>query len=168
LDAIPPGQCEVGYAHNPFDGVARPVFGAFGINQLNSVNEQWGQADLLADPAPERGRPRYILADYKSGEVTQDPIESTQMLGLGTSAIRALDLEAIDLALVRVHSSGQLVWRTQTLTAEGATAWEHRSRRIHVRVLQERRKADKGSRSEFVRGSQCDWCELRVVCPAWR
>jgi len=166
LDAIPPGQCEIGYAHNPFDGTARPIFGAFGVNQLNPVNEQWGQADLLADPRP--GKPRYLLADYKTGVADEEPIENTQLLGLGTSAIRALGLDAIDVALVRVFASGQLEWRTQTLTREGAGIWENRARRVHVLVLQERRKADKGQRSEFVRGSKCEYCDLRKVCPAWR
>jgi hypothetical protein len=164
LDALPHGNAEVGYAHNPLESTARRLFGGYAVRQCDKETEQFGKADLSIDA--QEGFPRPLIGDYKSGDIEgQLPLESTQMLGLGTSRMRAEDLEELDLSLIRVHSSGELDWVTQTMTQAHAAAWENRARRVQLKVIQNRIKAANGVSPDFRVGENCEYCDLRPVCP---
>lgn len=164
LDALPSGQAEVGYAHNPSDAEARALFGAFSVNQVDKLTEQYGKADMLVPP--QEGVDRWTIVDWKSGYKGEKPLETTQMLGLGASVMLTEDVDSVDLALVKIHGSGALDWHTQTMWRSDMRAWNHRARRIHLTVLENRVRADRGDSPDFITGDECGYCELKPACPA--
>ena len=160
LDQIPPGRAEVAFAHHALGGTARELFGQWAMKQMDRTQEQWGKADLLSEVSE-----RPLVADYKSGEITEDPLDNTQMLGLGASVMLAQGVPEVDVALVKVHSSGDMEWNTQTMDAEVLADYETRARRLQLNVIDTRQAVDTGSPVAFNPGDACCHCEMRTWCP---
>lgn len=159
------GEVEIGYGHDPLDDTARRIPYSL-MDTIDVEREQFGKADVLvSDPTMADGRP--LIADYKCGEIKTPPSESTQLLGLAASHRAEVKCTEIDVALVGVRSNGDLEWHTQTVDTIDLDDYVDRAKRLQLRVVDDRRRADEGIQPEFVRGDQCSRCNSKSVCPAW-
>jgi len=159
-DALPFGATEQSLAHNVFDDTARDALD--GPSGCDIETDQFSKADLIDYSAEVP-----LVIDYKTGaEGDTLPADSAQLVGIA-AAIRA-DTRApiVRVGFGRIKATGEIDWTIQTLDGADLDAHVERARRIHLRVLEDRRMVDHGHEPDFVKGDLCQWCELRPVCPA--
>jgi hypothetical protein len=164
VDALPKGDPEVPMAHNVIDGTGWRIVGkgAKWSKSLDVKTTQYGKADLISE---RYGRP--LVVDWKSGNyVSSLPSDSTQLLGLAAAVSGETTAEAVDIALCGVMGDGSLRWRYQTLERSHLDSYAIRAKNVHLRVLEDRVRADQGIEPAFVKGPLCDWCDLKPVCKA--
>ena len=174
LDALPKGIAELGWAHNPATDTSRQLANHCRLrSNMDFSTEQFGRADLVAydgrDRATLDGIDRPLVIDYKSGLDTADadPGGNTQLLGLAASLRCELKCDKIDVALVGVQGTGRLDWVIATLTNDHLDAYVSRARRVQLRVVADRQRADEGIAPYFAPDPEhCRWCQCKPVCPA--
>ena len=173
-DALPTGRAEVAMLFDPSRNKGREMYRGESWELIDVESEQYVKSDLVsASGAPGRRAP--LIGDYKCGPASLElhPAESTQLLA-GAAAWRAMNRDGwglnysgrIDVALITVLGTGELVWRIVELDDRDLDAYTGRARRVHLRVLDDRTRADSGNPPDFVPGPMCDHCELQPVCPA--
>lgn len=174
VDALPTGVPELALGHNPIDDTARELPDSRSLTTIMDVNtEQYGRADLVSD-AQDRvsfdGETKPLITDWKSNLVVKHahPDRSTQLLGLAASLRAIHGYPAIDVALAGVWRTGEIDWAISTLTAAQIDPYVERARRVQLRVIDDRERADRGISPEFIRSEAgCQWCNCQPFCPAW-
>ena len=163
--SIPRGETEVPYAHNPETMESRRLNPKNGTREVDLTTEQYGRADLIVTyPSSPLKAP--IVIDYKCGAVVaRTTRENTQLWGLASSLMAETGAKEIDTAIVRISSSGNMVWQVDRVSADFLRRYCTAAREIHLRVLEERASIDAGKSPRFVRGPACDRCKLHRVCP---
>jgi len=162
VDSIPPGDTEVGFAHDVFADSARRLSSSTGTLGLAKEREQYGRADLLVPSTIP------MVVDWKSGlKDAVDPQDSTQMLGLQAAVRAEAGAKEVDIALVGVLSSGELRWNVARISQAIHQRFLDRTRQVHLRVVQDRQRLDAGVEPEFIRSDHCDDCNLKPECPAY-
>lgn len=162
---IPRGDPEVSLAHDVYERRSSILFGRA---RAKAGSETYGRADLIFKDTTKDGR--LHIVDYKTGNATPDktPVGNTQLLGLA-AALRDLDdwKQPIDVSIVAVPSSGELVWRTIELSQEELHEFAVQSRRVHLQVMETRRDYhERGIPPAFNLSEHCKWCSLKPHCPA--
>ena len=157
------GQTEIGWCHDPFEHFSRRV--PFSLMATRDPRtEQFGKADIVV----EHDVIRPLIGDYKTGKLKIEPAESTQLLGLAASyQAETAHKGSVDVALIEVKQSGELVWHVQEVDPPAIARYVDRAKRLHLRVLEDRERAKAGAWPEFVRNDQCQNCNLKPSCPAW-
>lgn len=170
--ALPEGRVELGYAYNPTERSAREV--PKGRWDVDPETEWAGRLDLLAE---REGCPDVI--DWKTGDISEsNPGTLPQLLG-GALAARALWSDPWGLAppgrerprgyyvsLAQINSDGSIRWRSARLEEAELDDFDHRSRRVQLEVLNNRRRIEHEQPVAFEPGPACSSCELAPVCPA--
>lgn len=158
------GEAEVGWGHNPFNDTARRIPHAV-METIDWQTEQFGKADGVITC----GVPRPLIVDYKCGEPGgPDPADRPQLLGLAASFRAESQAKEIDVAIGAVRGTGEIVWKEQTVDSNDLDRYVDRTKTVHLRILEDRQRADAGIVPDFVKGDQCDWCNIKSLCPAQR
>ena len=162
-DALYYGQAEVGWCHNPFEDTSRRLFhGEW--DSIDARVEQFGKADIVV----EEGVDLPMIGDYKCGEIDKMPAERSQMMGLASSYRAEAGVKELDISIAEVRSSGEINWYIQTVDDQDLKRYIDHTRDVQLRIVDDRKRADRGHDPEFVKGDQCKWCKLKPVCPAWK
>lgn len=163
-NSIPTGQPEMALAHDVYERKTRQLFGMG--QKPNVASETYSRCDLVFRDDKKDGR--LHVADYKSGDPGPDPTGNVQLLGQAAAVMDYYGLDdAIDVSLVSVRSTGELVWRTITLEADELHAFAERSKKVHLQVMDSRRELANGVPPAFVPTElHCKWCYLKPICPA--
>jgi hypothetical protein len=175
--ALPPGRAEVPLLHSPLDDTGHE--GTKGdYHRDNDPNrDHFGKADFLSTSGP-----RPLIVDYKTGDLGDDvqPAGNTQLLGLAAALRRCITdpwavqppgsmwRGEVDVALVQVRATGDLDWTIATLADPDLDAYATRARLLHLRVLDDRQRADRGIPPDHATGPNCTQCELNPACPAMK
>lgn len=161
IEQLPHGPVELQYAHDVIADTARRLLD---MDDLIIEREQYGRADLLSD----RGGDPFVV-DYKTGDVSEEvPHEHTQLLGLACSVRRDLPQvpEHVQVGLARVHASGEIEWAVSRVSSGQMDSFVTRTRRLHLRVIEDRKREETGRVPDFCKGPECKYCELKPHCPA--
>ncbi len=158
VDALPKGEVEEHILLNTGD---RSVLEADSYRDAEAEEHVYMRADLWA---PEDAH----VIDYKSGEYKKDPLETDQMLTLGAAMwLRCGKPDEVDVSIANVIKTGEIVWTTESLTAERAEEHLYRVRHLHLLVLETRsERVDEGIEPPFEPGEHCQRCHARQACPS--
>jgi len=158
VEALPEGEVEAHILLNTGD---RSILEAESYRDAEVEEHVYMRADLWA---PEDAH----VIDYKTGEYKKDPLETDQMLTLGAAMwLRCGKPAEVDVSIANVIKTGEIVWTTESLTAERAEEHLYRVRRLHLLVLETRsERVDEGIEPPFEPGDHCNRCHSKQSCPS--
>lgn len=158
VDALPEGEIE---AHILLNTGEKSVLEAESYRDAEVEEHIYARADVWAPDDTH-------VIDYKTGKYQGEPLETHQMLVLGSALWLRCGLpDSVRVSIANVQSTGEIVWITRELTAERAKEYLYRARHLHLLVLETRSEfVDEGIDPPFEPGEHCGQCHAKSSCPS--